>query len=95
MTTYGARKPKPFNLRFYRPVYQVVCAICKRSYLVNWRGSNWLASNSCTHAWVETRSYTFKVAKEESEERSKQCIDSYFAFVAEQITLLNKETAKP
>ena len=83
MTTYGARKPKPFNLRFYKPVYRVACAICKRR------------TDSCTHAWVETRSYTSKVAKEESEERSKQCIDSYFAFVAEQITLLNKETAKP
>jgi len=82
MTTYGARKPKPFNLRFYKPVYRVACAICKRG------------TDSCTHAWVETRSYTFKVAKEESEERSKQCIDSYFAFVAEQITLLNRETAK-
>ena len=86
MTTYDARKPKPFSLRFYTPVYQVVCAICKC-------GERW-PDNGCTHAWVETRSYTFKVAKEESEERSKQCIDSYFAFVAEQITLLNKETAK-
>ena len=46
------------------------------------------------HGSVETRSYTFKVATEESEERSKQCIDSYFAFVAEQITLLNKEAKK-
>lgn len=88
MTTYDARKPKPFSLRFYKPVYRVVCAICKRP---NWAG--W-QDNGCTHAWVETRSYTSKVAKEESEERSKQCIDSYFAFVAEQITLLNKETAK-
>ena len=86
MTTYGARKPKPFNLRFYKPVYRVVCAICKH-------GEIW-PDNGCTHAFVETRSYTFKVAKEESEERSKQCIDSYFAFVAEQITLLNRETAK-
>ena len=89
MTTYDARNPKPFSLRFYKPVYRVACAICERSCL-----ANWLGSNSCTHAWVETRSYTFKVAKEESEERSKQCIDSYFAFVAEQITLLNRETAK-
>ena len=69
MTTYDARKSKPFSLRFYKPVYKV-------------------------HGSVETRSYTSKVATEESEERSKQCIDSYFAFVAEQITLLNKETAK-
>lgn len=83
MTTYDARKQKPFSLRFYKPVYRVMCAICKRQW-----------ANSCAHAWVETRSYTFKVATEESEERSKQCIDSYFAFVAEQITLLNKETAK-
>ncbi len=89
MTTYGARKPKPFNLRFYKPVYRVACAICKRPVWANWPGTD-----SCTHAWVETRSYTFKVAKEESEKRSKQCIDSYFAFVANQITLLNKETAK-
>ena len=86
MTTYGARKPKPFSLRFYTPVYQVVCAICKREE--RWPGIG------CTHAWVETRSYTFKVAKEESEERSKQCIDSYFAFVAKQITLLNEEAKK-
>ena len=89
MTTYDARKSKPFSLRFYRPVYQVKCAICKRPSWVNWPGTN-----SCAHTWVETRSYTSKVAKEESEERSKQCIDSYFAFVAEQITLLNRETAK-
>ncbi len=89
MTTYDARKPKPFNLRFYKPVYRVSCAICKRPDWVNGP-----VSDSCAHAWVETRSYTFKVAKEESEERSKQCIDSYFAFVAEQITLLNRETAK-
>ena len=86
MTTYDVRKPKPFSLRFYKPVYRVACAICER-------GERW-PDNGCTHAWVETRSYTFKVAKEESEERSKQCIDSYFAFVAEQITLLNRETAK-
>ena len=91
MTTYDARKPKPFNLRFYRPVYRVACAICCKRPKI-W--ANWPDTDSCTHAWVETRSYTFKVAKEESEERSKQCIDSYFAFVAEQITLLNRETAK-
>ena len=89
MTTYDARKPKPFSLRFYRPVYRVACAICKRPIWANWPDTA-----SCAHAWVETRSYTFKVATEESEERSKQCIDSYFAFVAEQITLLNRETAK-
>ena len=89
MTTYGARKPKPFNLRFYKPVYRVVCAVCKHP---TW--ANRPDTASCAHAWVETRSYTFKVAKEESEERSKQRIDSYFAFVAEQITLLNEEAKK-
>ena len=83
MTTYGARKPKPFNLRFYKPVYRVAPVWANRP-----------GTDSCAHAWVETRSYTFKVAKEESEERSKQCIDSYFAFVAEQITLLNEEAKK-
>ncbi len=91
MTTYGARKPKPFSLRFYRPVYRVACAVCKRPQWAGWQNR---LDNGCAHAWVETRSYTFKVATEESEERSKQCIDSYFAFVAEQITLLNRETAK-
>ena len=86
MTTYDARKPKPFSLRFYTPVYQVVCAICKR-------GERW-PDIGCTHAWVETRSYTFKMATEESEEESKQDIDSYFAFVATEITLLNEEAKK-
>ncbi len=69
MTTYDVRKPKPFSLRFYTPVYDV-------------------------HGAIETRTYSYRTAKEESEERSKQCIDSYFAFVAEQITLLNEEAKK-
>lgn len=64
MTTHDERKPKPFSLRFYTPVYAV-------------------------HGAIETRTYSCRTAKEESEERSKQCIDSYFAFVAEQITFLN------
>lgn len=86
MTTYGTRQPKPFSLRFYRPKYVTKCARCKASTYVK----DPEAGACVEHAWVETRTYSFQVAKEESEERSKQRIDGYYVWVANEITAFNK-----